>query len=214
MWASLVDALQAVVFGLGHFAGNSLGTGIFLAAFLLRVALLPISIRLARRARRQQERLALLQPRLRQLQARWKTDPIRLHKESLALFREHGYRPVDGRSLLGNLIQIPPLSAMFAVIRRGIGAGIGFGWVADLARPDLPLAILVGLLAAGGALLGSPASAGRNTMVTGAILTGGMTLAFLWFSSSAMALSVAASGVIGIGQNWWIRRTHRQARPR
>jgi len=210
MWGSLVNALQAVIFALGHFAGNSLGAGVFLTAFLLRVALLPISLRLARRARLQQERLARLQPRLQQLQARWKGDPTRLQRETLQLFRDEGYSPVDGQSLLGNLIQLPPLSAMFTALRRGIGAGIRFGWVDDLARPDLPLAILAGLLTAGAALLGTPPSAGRNAVMMGAVLAGGMTLAFLVFNSSAMALSVAANGVIGIGQNWWLRRTERR----
>jgi membrane protein insertase Oxa1/YidC/SpoIIIJ len=99
---------------------------------------------------------------------------------------------------------------MFAALRRGIGAGIRFGWITDLARPDLPLAILASLFAAGGALLAPPAVANRSAWMMSAFLAGGMTLAFLVFNSSAMALSVAANGLVGIGQGWWLRREHRR----
>lgn len=210
MWSAVVALLQGLIFSLGHFAGESLGAGIFLTALLLRVGFLPLSLHLARRARRQQELYARLQPRLRALQEKFKKDPARLGGETLALFRTEGYRPVDGRALLGGLIQAPPLSAMYAALRSGIASGVVFGWIPNLARPDALLVALVALLSAGAAWLGMPPAATRNALMLSVVLAGGLTFAFLFSTSSAMALSFAANGVIGVGQNWWLRREGRR----
>lgn len=209
MWDAAVGTLQSIIFAIGHFAGASLGSGIFLTTLLLRLALLPLSLRLARRAREQQERFARLQPRLKELQGSLKADPVRLQRETFALFRAEGYQPIDGQTFLGTLVQLPPLSTIYAVLRRGIAAGIPFAWIPDLARPDTLLALLVTLLAAGGGALAAPASAGRNAWATSALIAGGMTFLFVYFTSSAMALTVAANGLIGLGQNLWLRRERR-----
>jgi len=206
MWESVVGSLQAIIFSIGHYAGNSLGTGIFLSAFLLRVAFLPLTVRLARRARRQQELFARLQPRLNELQAELKGDPVRLQGETLELFRQHGYKPFDGRAVLGSLVQFPPLSAMYSALRNGLGSGIAFGWIPNLARPDFLLTILVSLLTATSVLAGTPPTAGRNAMAVSALIAGGLTLVFLLSTSSAMALSVAANGVVSVGQSLWLRQ--------
>lgn len=205
MWEAAVTAVQACIFTLGHLTG-SLGHGILLTALALRLALLPLSIRLARRARRTQLRLAKLRPELEQLQARYQGDPGRLSQETLALYRRHGLSPVDGKQLVGGLLQLPPLSAMYAALRTGLGSGAAYGWILDLARPDMGLVALAAGVAGLGVLLGAPMGAAKGPQLVGVLLAVVMTGGFLLHASAAMGLSVAVSAGVNLGQSWWLRR--------
>lgn len=69
MWDSVVSALQACIFTLGHVTG-SLGSGILLTAGALRLALLPLTMRLARRAQAHQRHLQALGPEIATLRSR------------------------------------------------------------------------------------------------------------------------------------------------
>jgi len=210
MWNSIVSGLQGLIFALGHVTG-SLGTGVFLTSLLLRAALLPVGIRLARRAREQQRRFAVLRPELELLQSTHAEDPVGLQTETFALFRRHGYKPLDPALLAGGLLQVPPLSAMFAALRSGFGNGVSFGWIANLTRPDGWLIVSVAALSAAAALFGTPPDVNRATMLTTIVLAGGLTAFFLAATSSAMALSVAASSLVGGLQGWYLQRDLRRA---
>lgn len=212
MWATIVAGLQALIFALGHITG-SLGTGIFLTSVLLRLALLPISLRVARRVRQQQDRLKALQPELDALRTRHRKDPRRLHEETFALFQRHQYNPVDGRSLLGGLLQLPPLSAIFAALRTGLGSGSSFAWIADLARPDAFLIIGVAALTALTTALGAPPGVSRAAQLPALVISIGLTVFFLASTSSAMGLSMAGSSLVGIGQALWLRHPSPGHRP-
>lgn len=210
MWDTIVSGLQGVIFALGHLTG-SLGTGVFVTALLLRAAFLPVGIHLARRAREQQQRFAGLRPELELLQTTHAHDPVRLQRETFALFRRHGYRPLDPPTLAGGLLQLPPLSAMYAALRSGFGNGVSFAWIATLARPDAGLVIIVAALSATAALFGTPPGATRGTLFTTVLLAGGLTAFFLAATSSAMALSVAASSLVSGLQGWYLQREQRRA---
>ena len=206
MWAAIIAGLQAAIFTLSHLTG-SLGLAIFLASLLLRLALLPLSIRVARRSQAQQRKLAALRPELDRLHKVWAKDPERMQTESLALFRRHGYNPLDLGGALGGLLQLPPLSAMFGALRGGLGAGVPFAWITSLARPDVALALIVTALTAAVAAGGVPAGASRAQLVSALALAGTLTAVFLLNTSSAMGISVAAGSAVSGLQSWWLRRT-------
>jgi YidC/Oxa1 family membrane protein insertase len=210
MWNAAIEALRALIFGLGHLTG-SLGAAILLTSLALRLVLLPLSLRLARRARDQATKLAALRPELERLRQTHAKDPVRLHEATLALFRAHDYQPVDGRALLGNLVQLPVLSAMFAALRTGVGSGTAFAWIANLARPDTLLILLVTALYGVAATLGAPAGTTKGALVASLVVTSTVTVAFLAHTSSAMGLSMAASGLVNLAQSWWLRRSPRAA---
>ena len=79
MWGSFVELLRAAIFGAAHVCGGSLGSGVLLVSAVVRLALLPLTLRLARRAREQQAKLATLKPQLDALQRRY-ADAIRAIK--------------------------------------------------------------------------------------------------------------------------------------
>ena len=127
-----------------------------------RIALLPLTLHLARQARQQQLRIAGLEPRLKLLRARHAAEPIRLMQETRALHAAHGIRVMTPSSFLGMLIQLPLLGALFAAVRTGLGARVRFLWVANLAQPNAPLIAIVSVLAGLSMAMQTPATSGSN----------------------------------------------------
>ena len=168
----------------------------------LRVALLPLTIRVARRAEQQRRLLHALQPELERLKKRCAKQPDRLSTETLALYRRHGVRPLDRASAAALLFQLPLVSALYSAIERGLGAGRRFLWIADLAKPDTILVLVTGLLT----YLASHAGASRGTRPTLALFSSILTVAIMWRASAALGLYWASSTAVGAAQAIWLRR--------
>jgi len=66
-WSLVVDAVRALVFAVAHLFGNSVGSGILAVSVLVRLALLPLTLRAARRAMEHQARIGALKPELERL---------------------------------------------------------------------------------------------------------------------------------------------------
>jgi YidC/Oxa1 family membrane protein insertase len=84
------------------------------------------------------------QPRIKELQARYKTEPEKLQKEMLRLYKEEGFNPMGG--CLPMLLPLPVLITLFFVFQSTIEfRGVEFLWLPDLSRADpfyiLPVAL-------------------------------------------------------------------------
>lgn len=206
MWAGFVELLRAGIFAAAHVCGGSLGGGILLVLAGVRLALLPLTLRLARNARAQQAKLATLQPEIEALQRRFANDPGRLLRETRALHAKHGIGLLTPSGLLGMAIQFPVLGGLFAAVRTGLGAKVRFLWIGDLARPDGALLLIATALTAWG-ISSAPNSPGQTTSQTPMLVVGVLlTAAFLWTASSAVALSAGAGSLVSVLQNWLVSR--------
>lgn len=210
MWEAFVELLRASIFTTASICSGSLGAGIVLVSAGVRLALLPLTLRLARQAREQQRRMLALKPVLDALRARYAKDPQRLFRETMAVQRKHGIRLLTPAGLVGMAVQLPILGGVFAAVRSGLGARVRFLWVADLARPDAILLAAVVVLG-GAALATAPAAPGQPALPSATwIIAGGATLLFLWSASSAVALSVGAGSLISMLQNRLLARGDRR----
>jgi len=210
MWAGFVELLRAAIFGAAHVCGGSLGGGILLVSAGVRLALLPLTLRLARRARDQQAKLATLLPELEALQRRYANDPLRVMRETRALQAKHGIRLLTPSGLVGMAIQLPVLGGLFAAVRTGLGARVRFLWVGDLARPDGAL-LLVATALTSWSISSAPSTPGQTTSQTPLLVVGVLaTAAFLWTASSAVALSAGAGSLVSVLQNWLMSRDVRR----
>jgi YidC/Oxa1 family membrane protein insertase len=209
MWTSFVELIRITIFATAHLCG-SLGGAIVLASFVVRLALLPLTLRLARHALAQQRKMLALRPQLERLQKRWASDPMRLFQETQALQRRHGIRPFTPTSLVSMAVQIPLLGGLFSAVRTGLGARVSFLWVADLARGDGLLTMIVVAMSAAAAwcspTLGTPEA---TTMLM--VVVGLGTLVVLWSASSAVALSVGGGAIVSAIQALIVRRDLRRA---
>jgi len=124
-----------------------MGLAIVLGTLLLRSAILPISWSIAYRGCIRQKKMIRLQPELQALKERYALQPDLYIKQLQALYSNHGLSFVDGKSLLGSLLQIPVLLGMFQSLKN-LGDGVSFLWVRNLLKPDLALAVLAGVTTA------------------------------------------------------------------
>jgi YidC/Oxa1 family membrane protein insertase len=90
---------------------KSYGFAIILLTLLVRVILLPLSIKQTRSMRE----MAVIQPELKKIQQKHKGDRQKLNEETMKLYKEHGVNPFGG--CLPLLMQFPVLIALFYVIR-------------------------------------------------------------------------------------------------
>ena len=206
MWAGFVELLRAAIFAAAHVCGGSIGGGILLVSAGVRLALLPLTLHLARRAREQQAKLAALSAELDALQRQYASDPGRLIRETQALHAKHGIRLSTPSGLLGLAIQFPVLGGLFSAVRAGLGSKVRFLWVGDLARPDGALLLIATALTAWG-ISSTPNPPGQTTNPTPFLVMGVLaTAAFLWTASSAVVLSAGAGSLVTVLQNWLLNR--------
>jgi YidC/Oxa1 family membrane protein insertase len=206
LWTQLVDALRAVIFAVAHGCNGSLGLAVCLVSLVLRLALLPLSVRLSVRALAQQRRMQELKPELELLRARHAGDPGTLMRKTTALYRSRGVKPIDPAGLLGSLIQLPILGALFSALRRGVGAGVRFLWISDLGRSDLKATILVTMLTVAGVAAIPSIEPARRLPWLPILLTAGTTIWILASTSALFALATGAGSLVSLLQAALVRR--------
>jgi YidC/Oxa1 family membrane protein insertase len=103
---------------LGKNNGWSWALSIVLLTVAMRLLLFPLFVKQTRNMRAMQ----VLQPRMKELQAKYKNDKERLNQEMMALWKEHGANPLAG--CLPLVLQIPVFIALFRVL-NSIKPGCG-----------------------------------------------------------------------------------------
>lgn len=231
--SDLTAAIQAPLFwvmkGLYRLTGN-FGVAILLLTLAVRAVLHPLSFKQQSSMRKFQEKMKRMQPKLTEIQERYKKDARRRNEEMMKLYKEHG-NPMGGmlKGCLPLLLQMPILIALYNVIGNAVelrGAPFAF-WMMDLSLPDRLLSFppgvhflfiavedlnLLPILMAGAQFLQmyitpTPPSPdpemARQQKVTQYIMFG--FFAFLFYNmSSGLVLYWLMSTVLGILEFRWI----------
>ncbi|HEY8892429.1 MAG TPA: membrane protein insertase YidC [Clostridium sp.] len=113
----------------------SFGLSIIVFTIIIRVLLLPLSIKQTRST----ARMGLLQPEMKKVQDKYKKDPQKSQQEVMKLYKENGVNPMGG--CLPMLVQMPILFALYYLFNNLDIHGAGFLWMSDLSKPD-PMYIL------------------------------------------------------------------------
>ncbi len=108
----------------------SFGLAIIVFTILIRVLLLPLSIKQTKST----AKMGAIGPEVKKVQAKYKGDPQKSQQEVMKLYKENGVNPMGG--CLPMLIQMPILFALFYVFRTLDMNQAGFLWMKDLALPD------------------------------------------------------------------------------
>ena len=159
-------------------------------SFAVRVALLPLTLRMARRVREHRSRVAALAPTLEKLRRRHASDQAALGEATLDLYRQHGIGPLPKGSLLSLLVQAPVGAALYRAFSGNVGSRISFLWMSDLARPDIALALVCATLA--GVAAGAEPSVSRAAIAMNMIVTG--FLATIPFMSESVTVVSTGRG--------------------
>jgi len=135
--------------------GHDFGIAIIFLTIIIRLILFPISVK----AINSQKGLQKLQPQMKEIQNKYKTDKEKQGREILELYKREKINPFSG--LLLALIQLPILIALYNVFWNGLNpkelstlysfvinpGSINpvFLHIINLAKPNLILAIFAGL---------------------------------------------------------------------
>lgn len=119
------------------------GVAIIALTLVVRLLVLPFNIMSFKSAKAMQK----IQPQLQAVREKYKSDPMQMNRETMALMKEHNANPLS--SCLPMLLQIP----IFFALWQTIGASIEiyqqpfFGWITDLSSHDtfFVLPVLMGL---------------------------------------------------------------------
>jgi YidC/Oxa1 family membrane protein insertase len=112
-WGTILRFLGAVLDGI-YKVIPSYGLAIIVLTLLVRVVLIPLTVKQIRSMAAMQK----LQPELKRLQQKYKGDRQKLNEEMMKLYREHGVNPLGGCFPL--LMQAPVFIALYSVLRAAV----------------------------------------------------------------------------------------------
>ena len=104
-----------------NIAFNSYGIALILFTVIVRLFLLPLTIKQYHNTQKMQQ----LQPKMMEIQKRYKNDKEKLNQELMKFYQENNYNPAGG--CLPLLIQMPILFSLYYVIRRPMTYMLGVG---------------------------------------------------------------------------------------
>ena len=130
-WLRWISTFFLKVLLLIHKIIPSWGIAIIIFSLILKLALFPFTHKSFESASKMQK----LQPKLKEVQRKYKHDPRLLQAETSKLYKEHGVNPFGG--CLPLLIQLPILYALYPVLRYSIDLRqTAFLYIKDLSAPD------------------------------------------------------------------------------
>jgi len=116
LYHAVAFLLTGIHSGMGHIFGADSGwswaVSIILLTMAMRLVLFPVFVKQTKNMRAMQ----VLQPKMKELQAKYKNDKERLNQEMMALWRENNANPLSG--CLPLLLQIPIFIALFHTLRE------------------------------------------------------------------------------------------------
>ncbi len=204
MWGVFVETVAVMLFALTQIYGGNLGLAIITLSFLVRLALLPLSLHIGRRVKSRQELMSSLKPQVDRIKMKFRHNPQRQSEEEMRLYRHNGVSLFDFWSILGNVAQLPIFIGLISAIRKGVGSGGAFLWIKDIAAPDANLALIVAGLTFISTFIASELPQQARTFIN--FLPVVITLFFVWKLAAGIGLYWATSTGVGIVQSLILRR--------
>lgn len=93
---------------------NNFGIAVIILTFLVRLAMNPLN----KKALESQKMMSEIQPKLKEIQTKYKSEPEKQAQEMMALYKDKKFNPFSSIFLL--LIQIPIIIALFQIFKGGI----------------------------------------------------------------------------------------------
>lgn len=178
------------------------GLAIIFLTVIIKFAMYPLTVTQIK----SMKEMAYIQPKMKELQEKYKGNPEKLNQEMAALYREHKINPLSG--CLPLIVQMPFLIAIFYAIRdyQYIGEP-SFLWLSSLAAPD-PIYVLP-VLSAGATYLQTRMSTAPEQMQQQKIMLIFMPIFILWISLSfpaGLVLYWAVSTIVQIAQQYYLSK--------
>jgi YidC/Oxa1 family membrane protein insertase len=195
------------------------GVAIVIMTILVRVVTAP----LVSKQMRSMEGMRGLQPKIKELQEKYKDDRQKQSEEMMRLYRKEGVNPLGG--CLPMVLQLPVMIGLFYALRSSIELREApfFGWIDDLSAPET-LFVIPGLevpvrvlpLVMGGTMIlqqkitPQPTMDATQARMMTTVMPIVMTVVFYQFASG-LVLYWMLSNILAIAHQMWIRRAGEKA---
>ena len=178
------------------------GLAIILLTVAIRIILYPMTVKQIRSMKAMQE----LQPKIKEIQAKYKGNNEKLGKEMTRLYKESGVNPIAG--CLPLLIQLPFLLLVFYVL-KDFDYGIlvhNFLWIQNLGNPDT-MYIMPALAAITTFIQQKQTTMEMNSQAKMMLYIMPFAIGYISLEfSSGLVLYWVTGNVIQIIQQWFINR--------
>lgn len=208
IYDDLAKPTQHLMEWLANFFGGNYGWSIIVIVFVVRLILLPVMISQMKKSTIQQEKMAMVGPQMRDIQARQKKaktpeEQAAISQEMMALYRENGISMTGGIGCLPLLIQMPVFAALYAAIRYSPDLSSATFMGVKLGSPSIIFAILsfvAYLVQAWVSMLGVPEDQ-KKQMRMAMFISPVMILFFTMSSSAGLGIYFFIGGLFGIIQS-------------
>ncbi len=204
LWTAFVGLIYSSLLGLAMLFGGNMGLAIGVLSVTVRLALLPLTLRMAYRSLQVQAALKRVEPELSSIRKKYKDDAARMWEETAKVHQREGIKILGGGSVFGMLVQMPLLIGVFSAVRRGLSGFGRFLWIKDLMKSDPLLACVCAVLTAISAVLGT--NVPEQQRVATVLIPASLTLLFLWRMSAGVTIYTFSSGLVGLFQAVLVRR--------
>ena len=208
LFAPIIHILQVILgafYSVTSAAGlESYGFPIILLTILIKLVTYPLTVKQVKSMKAMQE----IQPKMKKIQEKYKSDPQMLQQKTGELFREAGVNPLAG--CLPLLVQMPILMGMYYALFNFTfpsAEAAAFFWLPSMSEPD-PYYILP-VLSAATTLLQPTMTSSEMTGQMKIMMTV-MPLFIGWISltfPSGLVLYWVTMNVVQIIQQWWMYRS-------
>jgi len=188
---------------------HNYGVAIILLTIVIYGALSPFTIK----SYRSMDRMRVLQPKVKELQTKYKGDSQRLNVEMMNLYKSHKVNPLGG--CLPMLLQMPVLFGLFMTLRSAVelrGAPFVW-WINDLSAPETlfslgtfpvrALPLIMGITMFIQQRLSASGDPAQSRMM---LIMPVMMLVLFWNFPSGLVLYFLVSNLLGMLQQWIVRR--------
>lgn len=210
--------------------GGDIGIAIVLATIVVKVILLPLSLSAAHT----QKKMKGVEGHLAQIKEDHKDDREQLARKTLELYKEHGIRPF--MSIFSMLIQIPFIIALYFVVLHqsfpqidqsllysfvhitNLHTSLLFLGIFDITQKSIFLALLAGVSQFVMSVYTIPVPPRKEKETKSDEFARAMSIqmrfilplviAFVAYTSGAIALYLITSAIFSIGQEFFVRRKH------
>ena len=215
VWEAILWAIAWVVEKF-YFLAHDWGLAIILFTIVFRLLLMPLMLSQTRSSHQMQK----VQPKLKEIQARWSNDPVRMQEETQKLYADAKFNPLA--SCVPMLIQMPIFIALFQVLRNiqdWLPAYVGTFRFYDIVPsltatpaevmeqglvPFIPYGVLI-IIFVGATFLpmllqqrNNQDQQQKNQMYMMSIIMGVMMLFVSWSSPAGVLLFWGVSGIIAV----------------
>lgn len=129
-----------LVFIYNYLPGHDFGIAVIILTVIIRIILYPVSVK----ALNSQKTLQALQPKIQEIQSKYKNNKEQLAKETLNIYRQEKINPFAGLFLA--LIQLPILIALYTVFWKGLNPSELVNLYGFISNPGQINAIFLGII--------------------------------------------------------------------